>query len=781
MSYFEVSNKEIVNKCAFLSLDDYLELLSESKRYENILEDDKIEDNDLNNSFFNLLRYCKESKRNNYEVEVKYKKGKNETEGRDYAIGYGLQKINREFRGCLSKDLLYDFDMINCHPVILLWYCKKYDINCYHLENYCNNRDKLLKEFMESDDLEKGQCKLVFIKSLNTENKVIKDPYSTRQKKIKNPFFILFDTEMKEIQIKLIEKDKDIYDTLDDTYNKIGKFISHICRLKESQILDKVEEKIKFDVKMYDGFMIKKEEVENVNELINLLNEETKEENIKWSMKPNDTTIFDSILEKTSTSDYLNVCELSLEEVAKTLFNYKYKNKLSYCNGILYYKSRYGWIYNEKEIERIIINDLTKNSLYVIIKESPIKISKLKDYKELIEFLKIKTKIENHLLDEIRSFTLQKIFFNNGFYDCKKGKFTYTKDLNTIKRIDRDFVKGDYKKEIKEIYDRILNPIFTIQDIKGNETEEELTIRNDRIKLRDNWLYYISRNIAGYYQDKNWSSLEGNRNCGKGVLTDLLQSTYGSYVKQLPAEHFVVNKFDSNDKAKANSMLIDLIGTRIAIANEIQIKPDGSTILDGNKIKSLCSGGDRICARKNFQDEMYFNVECGLMFFCNDLPEVKPTDAKEKQFHYNLNSIFVDDETYEKNKDKKGFKYYKQDSTIKDELIKNPLYQMAFFHIIIKALNNKVDYPKSIKEETETDNESDLDKLYSLFNFNSSDTVLLKDIMDKVKEKNINFTDKKIKTILQNHKNIKFKKSNRGQTAINLSFIDSDEGNDDNL
>ena len=261
----------------------------------------------------------------------------------------------------------------------------------------------------------------------------------------------------------------------------------------------------------------------------------------------------------------------------------------------------------------------------------------------------------------------------------------------------------------------------------------------------------------------------------------MLQSTYGSYVKQLPAEHFVVNKFDSNDKAKANSMLIDLIGTRIAIANEIQIKPDGSTILDGNKIKSLCSGGDRICARKNFQDEMYFNVECGLMFFCNDLPEVKPTDAKEKQFHYNLNSIFVDDETYEKNKDKKGFKYYKQDSTIKDELIKNPLYQMAFFHIIIKALNNKVDYPKSIKEETETDNESDLDKLYSLFNFNSSDTVLLKDIMDKVKEKNINFTDKKIKTILQNHKNIKFKKSNRGQTAINLSFIDSDEGNDDNL
>jgi len=780
MSYSEVVHKEIVDKCCFLSLDDYIELLSKSERYSNILEKDDNEDKDLKNCFFNLINYCKKSKKNNYKLNVTYKKGKNEKEGRDYVDGVGLQKINREFRGCLAKDLLLDFDMINCHPVILLWYCKKHNINCYNLENYCNNRDTILKNFMETDFLEKGQCKILFIKSLNTENRVLKDPYSTRQKKIKNSFFILFDMEIKDIQNKLIEKENDIYKTLKDTYNKTGKFISHLCRLKESQILDKVEKKIKMNVKMYDGFMIKKEEVKNVDELINQLNEETKEENIKWSMKPNDITIYDNIIENSSSSNYLNICEFSLEEVAKTLFNIKYNNKLTYCNGMLYYKDRYGWIYNEKEIDRIIINDLTKNCLYLEMKGTYTKISKLFEYKEIIEFLKIKSKINNHLLDEIRSFTLQKIFFNNGYYDSIECKFIYTKDLNTIKRIDRDYIKGDYDKENKEIYDKILNPIFTIADLKGDETQEELTIRNDRIKLRDNWLYYISRTSFGYYQDKLWSSLEGNRNCGKGVLTDLLQSTFEAYVKQTSSENFIINKFDSSDKAKAQSYMIDFIGTRFVIANEIQIKPDGSTILDGNKIKSFCSGGDRICARKNFQDEMYFNIECGLMFFCNDLPEVKPTDAKERQYHYNLNSIFVDNATYEKNKDKTGFKYYKQDPTIKDQLIKNPKYQMAFFSILVKALNNKVEYPNSIKIESETDNESDLDKFFSLFNFDSTDTLLLKDIHIISRENNINFTDRKLKNILKNHKGIQFKKRVQGQTAINISFFNNNDNNNDN-
>ena len=768
MNYFEVCNKEIVDKCCNLSIDDYIELLSNSERYDDILEKDDNEETDLKYCFFNLINYCKKLKKNQYKLnDVKYKKGKNTTNGRDYVDGLGLQLINREFRGCLVNNLFLDFDMVNCHPVILLYYCKKYNINCYNLEFYCNNRNDILNEFLDKDELKKEQCKMLFIKSLNTEYKVKKNPYSTRNKNIKYEFFLKFDEEIKLIQNNLIEKLKEEYNTITDTDNKKGKFISYICRLKESEILNKVEEDININVKMYDGFMIEKDKVENEKEFIDKLNNITIEEGIKWDIKFNNIEIYNNILNSTSSSNYLNLIKNSLEDISESLFNIKYNNKLIYCNGVLYYKDKKGWINKEKEIERIIINNLTKNYLFIQKNDKFIKICKLVEYKEIIEFLKIKSKINNNLLDEIRNYTLQKIFFNNGYYDSKLNKFIYTKDLNTIKRIDRDYIKGNFDKEEKEIYDKILNPIFTIKDNNP-----------DRIQLRDNWLYYISRCIFGYYQDKLWSSLEGNRNCGKGVLTDLIQSVFGNYILQSSAENFVVNKNDTTDKAKSQSYLVDYIGTRLIIANEIQIKPDGSTFLDGNKIKSLCSGGDKICARKNFQDEMYFNLECGLMFFCNDLPEIKPTDCKERQYHYNLNSIFVDDETYEKNKDKEGFKYYKQDHTLKDELIKNDRYKMAFFNIIIKSLNNKVEYPKIEKKEYETDNESDLDKLYSLLNFNSSNDILLKDIYIKARENNILFTDKRVKKILMKHKGIKFVKRMQGQTALNLSFIDDDEGNE---
>ena len=98
---------------------------------------------------------------------------------------------------------------------------------------------------------------------------------------------------------------------------------------------------------------------------------------------------------------------------------------------------------------------------------------------------------------------------------------------------------------------------------------------------------------------------------------------------------------------------------------------------------------------------------------------------------------------------------------------------MAFIHIIIESLKKKVEYPTSIKEEEETDNDNDKDKLYSLFDFNSNSKLLLKDIIFKVRENNIYFTQKKVKRLIMN-KGITFKKTSQGQTAFNISFVNDD-------
>ena len=60
--------------------------------------------------------------------------------------GNSMQGIARSVRQLSSKDLYYDIDISNAHPVILLHECKRLGIKCEHLEYYVNNRQKCLQD-----------------------------------------------------------------------------------------------------------------------------------------------------------------------------------------------------------------------------------------------------------------------------------------------------------------------------------------------------------------------------------------------------------------------------------------------------------------------------------------------------------------------------------------------------------------------------------------------------------------------------------------------------------
>ena len=45
--------------------------------------------------------------------------------------------------------------MVNCHPSLLLQYCKKNDIKCDNLDHYVNNRDEVIKKIMDDYQLNK--------------------------------------------------------------------------------------------------------------------------------------------------------------------------------------------------------------------------------------------------------------------------------------------------------------------------------------------------------------------------------------------------------------------------------------------------------------------------------------------------------------------------------------------------------------------------------------------------------------------------------------------------
>lgn len=122
-----------------------------------------------------------------------YKFADGKTFGRQFDHS-GLQGMQKAIRGALCEGSVSDLDMVNCHPMILAWICRKYDIACPSLEHYIRNRDKILTEICDNSKYDKCDAKTLFLKSTNS---------SWRHKPFGNDFFDSYDSEMKKIQKKL--------------------------------------------------------------------------------------------------------------------------------------------------------------------------------------------------------------------------------------------------------------------------------------------------------------------------------------------------------------------------------------------------------------------------------------------------------------------------------------------------------------------------------------------------------------------------------------------------
>jgi hypothetical protein len=96
--------------------------------------------------------------------------------GKDFGRMFGpktIQNVWRAFRGALCKGLMTDIDMKNCHPVILLWLCGMFGIDCPKLREYVERREHHLAELgsvMRGKDRE--DCKRLFLVATNTNKQL---------------------------------------------------------------------------------------------------------------------------------------------------------------------------------------------------------------------------------------------------------------------------------------------------------------------------------------------------------------------------------------------------------------------------------------------------------------------------------------------------------------------------------------------------------------------------------------------------------------------------------
>lgn len=736
LEFTEKINFEICKKLKNLTLSQFTELLDNSTTKRR-------DDYDIKREYTRLKSLCNAFYSSNNNHKVIYGFVENKDFGRLQAKTPSLQRVFNGFRGILSHNITYDLDMVSCHVSVMVNLCKKHKIRCDELEKYIENRDEYLNEIMVEFDISRSIAKSLFLKCLNKEELTPK----YNKKTIKSKKFIDFDKQTSEIINFLYEKyEKDyIKHVQNETYNKKGKLVNLILCKIENEFLNKAIDYIKsknieISTLMFDGLMIYINDSYDIKDIISDLNKLFKKENIKWTVKEHNN----ELLEKLNSMDIKEVdtyIASDIIDLSDYLLNNLLKDKLIKCNDDIFFLTNDKIIKNRKVIEMELYNIISYHDYNIINSDNIINASKIHTYiKNIVESVINKCHTNNKFIEDIWKYTQFKIFFQNGYYDFKENKFIQGIFNKTFIKLNKNYSSERNKEAYDILFKNVLYPVFSIDDKEEDKKQYELL---------EFFLHRMARIMAGCIEDKVWILLQGLRNCGKGVLSDLLKNSFENYIMTTNSGNFILKKSSGTDSAKLLSWIIDYQFSRLAITQEITI--DDNEKIDGNMIKKFCSGGDYLQARKNHQDECEFKIQSSLMICCNDLPDIKPSDTMEFCNEFQMKSKFIDDDFDESNKID-TFKYYKKNNDIKNNILKNDDVIMEFINILIEYYSIKKEYPQEIKKELDENmDEDDYKMLFNLFEFTNSqsDFITNDEIRNIIKNAKLPFTLKKCKMLLK--------------------------------
>jgi hypothetical protein len=759
INFIEKVNIEICHKLNNISFTQFLEL------YENNKEDSE----NLKNEYLKVKNYCKKIIESNNNLKIEYEFNKNDF-GRLYSNELSLQNLPSKIRGLLCDGITFDLDQKNSSIKILIKECLKNGIEYKNLKNYDENREEYLLSLMNDLNIDKKEAKQLFISCLFKEDLTL--TYGNKKKKIKNNGFLNFDIETKKIineLYKIYEKDYIKYLNKND-YNLKGKLCNLIVFKIENESLLKCFQFLKVkNIQVHSLFFDGLQQYKGVYEpsfILTEINKEFKGDGIEWTYKSHNI----ELLEKLNNMEIKVIDSFisnNIIELGEYILNGVLKDKLIRCKNNIYYMGDYKIDDDLKEIEIKLYNFLSNQDYYIIKTLKNFNISK--DHiglKQLVESIINKTDNNDSFINDVWDYTKNKIFFNNGFWDFNLNKFILGNFNKTFKKINRDFKETNDGTDI--IYEKCLNPIFSILN---NDSKED----NERKELRDNFIYRLGRALGGFIEDKIWFSIQGLRNCGKGFISDLLINTFQDLISTTNSSNFILKK-SSDDTAKTQNFIVDCEFKRLLLTQEISLM--NGEKLDGNLIKKFNSGGDVIQARKLHCNIKEFKIQCALMMFSNDEPEIMPMDAKELCYEYQLKSKFIDEDFKEDDKIK-GFHYFKKDGDIKSNF-KNEIILNAFSNIIFYSFKNPIKYPKEIlKDLVSTDDINDTKKLMELFEItnNENDKITNEELRFLLKANEINYTLKKVKLLLYGMGCKEYRTSNKRSIQYiklkSLNFIDN--------
>ena len=440
------------------------------------------------------------------------------------------------------------------------------------------------------------------------------------------------------------------------------------------------------------------------------------------------------------------------ETAAKVIVN-SLNQKIIVCNDVIFLKLRKTntWTDREIKIERELVRVIMDLKMCTITDDGEQKMftrNCLNVKKLLGSYISPLIPEDDDFVDNLRKDNVDKLYFKNGIYDFAKKTFRReeTDDDKTMVRIKYDFIESsdnEYLAVMESKVRDVINSIFSIKKMRSDKLHP----------LAINFMQHMARGLAGHYEDKSWLIGLGDRNCGKGILTEMFKAACGGYSGTTDADNFLVKTF-RGEAARDKAWLLPYCWCRLLFFNEMSIDhPDSNlpAIINGVLIKTLASGGDEQEGRACYQRvSSKFVFHARMTFFLNQIPKIEPADVLQETSKFQFPNVFVQKSEIKHVNDKE------RDATLKNR-VSDPDFAQAFMHIIIENfVDNKVVNLKEVDNATKELREESGDVLLffeSAFLLTPNDlthNMTTQEIIDHAAASHIKLTSQVVKLRLAN-------------------------------
>ena len=452
-------------------------------------------------------------------------------EGRRYVKDAGLQSFPRQIRHTLAHRFYDDIDIRNAHPTIMVQYCEQKGYDVKYLKRYIDNRDELLGDMMEVNNITKEQAKKVVLAIINGGSA------DYNQLAQKPSWLTYLKLQVETIQEHIVndpDNARFVKRARTDKGNINGSATNHLLCSIEDKILQLALKFVQSKggsldnvVLVFDGFMLPKNMCTLNDQLFAEMTQYIHNAcgfSVEFCLKPMDEVMDLSgmTMSVAATDDIIVVHD---DDGAAAVFIERHGDIVKKSNGRIFVFGRdHTWNNNNSIVDSVLLDTCLKSNIYKRDeKDRPKPYSgNVKSAKNVIEAVKVRLVDDPTFSKQLWSGSIGKLFFRDGYWDFKKAAFVASvapDDSMTTIRLSYDFPERNDAK-MKEVREKLLD-----------------TIMPDKAVCKT-MLAHIARALAGHFEDKDWLVGMGERNSGKGVLVGACENAFENYCISLISDSF---------------------------------------------------------------------------------------------------------------------------------------------------------------------------------------------------------------------------------------------------